>query len=420
MLRPSSLLPLLILLACGDEPGPSPAPGDAAPGGAGGGSGSSGQGGGAGSGGLAGIGGAAGSGGAGPSGAGGSGQSGGGGGGAGGSGGSAAGEAGVGGEAGPGGDAGGAGSSGAGTGGAGGEGGAAGGAGEAGAGGEAGASGEAGAAGTSGTSGQGGAAGGGGGSPGGSLRFFGNGEGDIDRVKIDVSGRPVNVGSGAFTIEFWMKAKASDNPSGPCKEGNDAWINGHVIVDRDLWGPDLHGDFGISLHGGRIAFGVTRASGDGNTICSSIVVADDSWHHVAAVREAGLLRLFVDGKAAGQGGGPVGDVSYDPQGSAPPVLPNERYLVLGAEKHDAGAEYPSYSGFLDELRISTGARYTGAFAAPTGPFVPDASTVGLYHFDEGAGLVAKDSSGAPGGPSDGELFVGGSPQGPLWAQSSPF
>jgi hypothetical protein len=239
-------------------------------------------------------------------------------------------------------------------------------------------------------------------------------------VKIDVTGRPVNVGAGAFTIEFWMKATQKENPSGPCQEGNDAWINGHVIVDRDLWGPDLNGDFGISLYGGRISFGVTRASGNGNSICSSVVVADGAWHHVAAVRSGAQLRLFVDGQEAGQGTGPTGDVSYDPKGAAPPDMPSERFLVLGAEKHDAGAEYPSYSGLLDELRISKAARYTGPFPAPAAPFVPDADTVGLYHFDEGQGTTLTDSSQAPGGPSDGELFVGGSPLGPLWSSESPF
>ncbi len=33
------------------------------------------------------------------------------------------------------------------------------------------------------------------------IRFYGNGEGDIDRVKIPVSGKSVNIGSGDFTIE---------------------------------------------------------------------------------------------------------------------------------------------------------------------------------------------------------------------------
>ena len=33
------------------------------------------------------------------------------------------------------------------------------------------------------------------------------------------------------------------------------------------------------------------------------------------------------------------------------------------------------------------------FAPPTAPFTPDAATLALYHFDEGAGQVAADASG---------------------------
>jgi len=61
--------------------------------------------------------------------------------------------------------------------------------------------------------------------------------------------------------------------------------------------------------------------------------------------------------------------------------------------------------------LSVVVRYTGTFAPPAGPFASDASTVALYHFDEGpvgpcTGTVL-DASGAPGGPSDGTCSQGG-------------
>ncbi|MEW6569498.1 MAG: carboxypeptidase regulatory-like domain-containing protein, partial [Chloroflexota bacterium] len=49
--------------------------------------------------------------------------------------------------------------------------------------------------------------------PGGySLRFYGNGYGDLDRVKIliDAPARPADVGATDFTLEWWMKAFAAD------------------------------------------------------------------------------------------------------------------------------------------------------------------------------------------------------------------
>ncbi len=47
----------------------------------------------------------------------------------------------------------------------------------------------------------------------------------------------------------------------------------------------------------------------------------------------------------------------------------------------------------------------------------DANTVGLYHFDEGNGDLITDTSGAPGGPSNGQRRYGGSPPGPAWVLS---
>ncbi|MCK5557098.1 MAG: LamG domain-containing protein, partial [Candidatus Hydrogenedentes bacterium] len=100
---------------------------------------------------------------------------------------------------------------------------------------------------------------------------------------------------------------------------------------------------------------------------------------------------------------------------------SDPFLVIGAEKHDAGPTYPSYSGFLDEIRLSDIARYTGPFTPPNGPFTTDGNTVALFHFDEGRGDSINDSSGASGGPSDGQRHYGGHPDnGPEWFTSDLF
>lgn len=262
-----------------------------------------------------------------------------------------------------------------------------------------------------------------------SLRFFGHGSNDIDRVKIpiDAPARPVDVG-GDFTIEFWMNAVASENSSGPCTTGADAWINGNIIIDRDIFGPGESGDFGISLYGSRIAFGVADSS-SGQTICGATDVADGVWHHVAVVRNAttGAMRIFIDGNLDGSGTGPTGNVAYD-DGRATSYPNSDPYLVIGAEKHDAGPAYPSYSGFLDELRVSDTERYTANFTAPTAPFVTDANTMGLYHFDAppadatcACSPTVSDVSGATGGPSNGVCkFGGGGTPGPLVSSTTPF
>lgn len=258
-------------------------------------------------------------------------------------------------------------------------------------------------------------------SPGGSnrsLRFFGTGSGGIDRVVVPIgAGTAANVGAGDFTVEFWIKGSAAANPAGGCNTANDHWINGHVVVDRDVYfGGDL-GDYGISLLGGRIAFGVSKGT-SGATVCGATSVLDDAWHHVAVTRRAsdGQLRIFVDGVADGQvaSSAATGDVSYRVGRST--SYPADPSLVFGAEKHDAGSSYPSFDGLLDEVRLSTVLRYTAGFTRPAGRFTLDASTAALYHFDDGSGTGAADAAGT----SPGTLHVGGPSSGPQWSLDVPF
>ncbi len=250
------------------------------------------------------------------------------------------------------------------------------------------------------------------------LRFYGTGSGDIDRVKIPVSNTlgaslPVNIGATDFTIEFWLRFAPGENNSGMCTEGEDAWINGNIIFDRDIFGTPDYGDFGISLYGGRIAFGVHNGS-SGYSICSTTTLAANQWHHIAVTRRTtGEMRIFINGALSRSYNGPTGNISYRVGRSV--SWPNEPYLVIGAEKHDYDPNtYPSFSGWVDEVRISNIARYSAAFTPPSAPFTTDANTVGLYHFDEGSGTTVLDSSGASGGLSDGQRRVGGPNNGPTY------
>ena len=254
-----------------------------------------------------------------------------------------------------------------------------------------------------------------------SLRFYGHGVNDIDRVKILIDPpKPADVG-GDFTLEFWMKANLADNSSSAASCGGINWIYGNIIFDRDIWGNGDYGDYGISLHNGKIRFGVGDTAWD-QTICGGTNVADGAWHHIAVTRRSdGRMRIYVDGQQDAQGDGPSGDIGY--RDGRSPSSAADPYLVIGAEKHDAGAEYPSYSGFIDEVRISNVIRYDGNFSRPAAPFSPDSNTMTLYHFDEGPGNCTgsvPDSSGAGGGPSNGQcMFGGSSPAGPVYSTDTP-
>jgi hypothetical protein len=280
-----------------------------------------------------------------------------------------------------------------------------------------------------------GASTGSGGSSGGySLRFHGNGTGDIDRVKIPIdelppdtsAGPPADIGGEDFTLELWMRATAAENPAGAVVCGDNlAWINGHVVFDRDRYNQDRK--FGLSIAGGILVFGT---SGDGtgdHTVCGTTDVLDDAWHHVAIARRRsdGRMWLFVDGNLEAEEDGPDGDISYPDDGvpgdfCGGPCDASDPFLVIAAEKHDAGPAYPSYAGYIDEVRLSRVLRYTGPFSPVADPFMTDGDTVALYHFDEGQGAVVNDTSGAQGGPSNGIIQSGGSPEGPQWSAETPL
>ncbi|GIU85270.1 MAG: hypothetical protein KatS3mg008_2045 [Acidimicrobiales bacterium] len=261
-----------------------------------------------------------------------------------------------------------------------------------------------------------------------SIEFGGTGTDRGDRVEIPVDPpTPVDVGSTDFTIEWWMRGRAADNAQGyvTCGAGVYGWITGHTIVDRDRWplsGADGR-DFGVSVGAdGRLAFGVENASGQRRTVCTdaSVSVLDGQWHHVAVQRStSGTMQIFVDGVSRASASGPAGDISY-PDGF-PTARPTDPYLVIGAEKHDAGPDYPSFRGKVDGVRISNVLRYTSDGPRPARRFAPDANTVGLYQLDDvkqpspGGTTVTRDSSRASGSPTNG--VVRGSSDG-AWPRPS--
>lgn len=274
-----------------------------------------------------------------------------------------------------------------------------------------------------------------------SLRFFGNGakgpELDIDRVKIRIDdpfvsndpGPPVDVGATDFTIEFWLKPTSQNTATVPCGDGNNNnWIFGNIVIDRDRWG--FGRKYGVSLSDGSIVFAVIDVNQVPRTFCTNKDLRDGQWHHVALQRRIsdGFVTIYVDGTRLIAESGPQGDISYpdnafpDDRCNGSPCLNSDPFIVIGAEKHDVGPQWPAYFGWFDELRYSNVIRYTGtSFTVPTAPFAPDANTVALYHFDGLQGLpeeIVVDS--APGGASPGVLKVGGDPVGPVPSTDTPF
>ena len=249
----------------------------------------------------------------------------------------------------------------------------------------------------------------------GSLRFHGTASGDVDRVQIaiDAPARPADVGFD-FTLEWWMKATTAENPTAPCNPGaigKDAWRNGNVIFDRNMLAtPPDFGSYGVAIFNGRVAFGTT-AGATGDTLCGSTNVADNAWHYIAVTRRSsdGQIAIFVDGIQDGAAltTNAPGNISYH-DGRAGDA--KDPFLFIGGDKFNGHA----YSGWIDDVRMSSIVRYTSTFSRPTTAIQKDSSTVLLMHFDELSNVTVHDESGTAAGPSNGTKLTGTD-----WSTDSP-
>jgi hypothetical protein len=91
--------------------------------------------------------------------------------------------------------------------------------------------------------------------------------------------------AGDFTIEFWIRTTQTD--------GSDVnWREGAAVADASVAVGAR--DFGVTLGGGNILFGV---GGSSEAAVRSDFIADGAWHHVAArrIQSSGEIALFVDG-----------------------------------------------------------------------------------------------------------------------------
>ena len=97
-----------------------------------------------------------------------------------------------------------------------------------------------------------------------------------------------------FSLACWVKSTATG--------GSGQWWNGKGLVDGEVSGAAA--DFGLTMVGGRAAFGVGNTD---FTITSGRTINDGQWHHVAATRNntKGAMRLYVDGALQALGNGPT-------------------------------------------------------------------------------------------------------------------
>ena len=101
------------------------------------------------------------------------------------------------------------------------------------------------------------------------------------------------------------------------------------------------------------------------------------------MRNGDVYTLYADGQVSG---------TFSGSGYIMPSvgLESNALLYIGTVRPNLGGP-GEYEGWMDEIRISNTARYTGAFTPSTSAFTADSNTLLLMHGDGSGQLFTDDS-----------------------------
>lgn len=169
-----------------------------------------------------------------------------------------------------------------------------------------------------------------------SILFDGTG----DSLSITSGSTDFTFGTGAFTLEFWIRPiaiPASDATILDCRYGVTS-NNPQIFLSST----------GVLIY---LSSGITLITG-------TAVLAINTWYHVAVCRSGTSTKMFVNGT---QDGSTASDsTNYSVGNSSKPISFN----------YDGfNATASIFNGYLDDIRVTKGiARYTSAFTSPTSEF----------------------------------------------------
>lgn len=150
-----------------------------------------------------------------------------------------------------------------------------------------------------------------------------------------------------------------------------------VEIKRSILGNQIEISFGVATG--------TPKQFSGQTFVRSWAEYENAWHYIACVNDAHnrTNHIYFDGIIT-----VPGFLQTTTFGNAPASL--DKTLIGGAYDDRAFA----WGFYWDEVHVSKGIRYAVNFTPPKQPFVPDAQTVALWHFDEAEGATQfADASG---------------------------
>ncbi len=158
--------------------------------------------------------------------------------------------------------------------------------------------------------------------------------------------------SGDFCIEFYFRVTAFN-------------VDNWFLTSRQNNGLAT-GDFQIRHNQSNLVFFINGMT----QIDYSTSLVANTWYHVVMERVGTTINTYVNGTSAGTS-------TY----SGTICATNKKITIGAANQSPVNGNEESFSGYMDEVRVSNIARYSGGYTAPSAAFVNDSNTVFLMHAD---------------------------------------
>jgi hypothetical protein len=148
-----------------------------------------------------------------------------------------------------------------------------------------------------------------------------------------------SLGTNNFTIEFWLYGTALNTTQRIMGNCPNTWSSGCWVI----------GTFGSS----RIGFELNT----GGSVISATSYNNNQWYHYAVVRSGNVITQYRNGTANGSFTTTATNLDS--------ALGTTKKIRIGGSGNGTGSP-ESFSGYIDDLRITVGvARYTANFTPPT-------------------------------------------------------
>ena len=210
---------------------------------------------------------------------------------------------------------------------------------------------------------------------------FGGASGYFDatgQVKITSAVPDFDMGTGDWTVDMWFRPSSHTSQYAALLVGGTSWTTGSggLYYYQNIKKVGCIWNQFVPL---------------GPPTLVSGTLTDDTWYHVAFVRNGIDFRLYVDGMVvSNRNMSPTDVFSFN----------NQNSTEIGGGTWD-GAD-GQYKGYIDELRVSKGiARWTANFTPPTAPYAPAPTDSLIY----GATLLTELNPASRGKISGAMLLV---------------